>query len=250
MKALLAGVAGGELSAEDAAAQLRRLPFVDTGDAKVDHHRTLRLGMPEVVLAERKTAAQIVEICRELIDAAGRVLVTRVQPEKAVEVLSSLPQLRHNDVARTLSYQAQEPEPLCDVPVNVITAGTSDLPVAQEAIETLNVCGVPSRLISDAGVAGIHRLLRYQDDLATAPANIVIAGMEGALASVVGGLIPGPIVAVPTSVGYGAAMGGMTALFGMLTSCASGVTVVNIDNGFGAAMAVVRAVRPTAGAKR
>jgi NCAIR mutase (PurE)-related protein len=175
--------------------------------------------------------------------ARQNVLVTRVDADKAEVVCAELPELRHNSAARTLSLACTPVAPLSTAPVALVTAGTSDVPVAEEAAETLQLLGVPFERVFDVGVAGIHRLFGELDRLARAPAVIVVAGMEGALPSVVGGLLAGPVIAVPTSIGYGASAGGYAALLGMLSSCAAGITVVNIDNGFGAAMAVGRMLR-------
>lgn len=244
LRQLLERVQSGALSPDDAARELEHLPFTDLGYARVDHHRSLRMGMPEVVLAQAKTAEQIVGICRRLIEKRQNVLVTRLDAAKAAEVKRELPELTYAELARVATFEHDAVEPRAGHPVAIVTAGTSDLPVAEEAAETLRMSGIPFERVYDAGVAGIHRLVGELPVLRHAPAVIVVAGMEGALPSVVGGLVGSPIVAVPTSVGYGAALGGFTALFGMLTSCAAGVTVVNIDNGFGAAMAVLRMLRP------
>jgi hypothetical protein len=216
------------------------MPFVDLGFARVDHHRALRQGMPEVVFGESKTADQIVSIGRELIQSEGPLLVTRVSAEKALLVQQHLPELEYDAVARVLVCLQPGDAKWHGSPVVVVTAGTSDLPVAEEACQTLRVARVPVEKVYDAGVAGLHRVVGDLPKLSEAPAVIVVAGMEGALPSVIGGLIRAPIIAVPTSVGYGSALHGFTALFGMLSSCAAGLTVVNIDNGFGAAMAVLR----------
>lgn len=237
---LLEQVSSGGLSVEAAARELKKLPFSDVGYARVDHHRELRQGMPEVVFGEQKSSAQLIGIIRALLDAGQDVLVTRVDDDKAGIVCTELPKLRHAPVARVLSYRERSPSPRMASPVALITAGTSDQAVAEEAAETLAAGGIEVDRIYDVGVAGIHRLFEAMPRIERAPAVICIAGMEGALPSVLGGLVRCPVVAVPTSVGYGAALQGMTALFGMLTGCASGVTVVNIDNGFGAAMAVIR----------
>ncbi|MFO7177803.1 MAG: nickel pincer cofactor biosynthesis protein LarB [Pseudomonadota bacterium] len=243
LRALLERVRAGTLDVAEAARSLEALPFAELGYAKVDHHRTLRLGFPEVVLGQGKSAEQIVGIARRLIEAGENVLVTRVAETLAAAVQKELPALAYAPLARVLTYEHRPVAPGTSAPVAVVTAGTSDIPVAEEALETLRMCGVPAVRVFDVGVAGLHRLLARLDVLTAAPAAIVVAGMEGALPSVVGGLVATPIVAVPTSVGYGTALGGITALFGMLTSCASGITVVNIDNGFGAAAAVVRMLR-------
>lgn len=240
LKKLLEGVSDGTTGVEAALAQLRRLPFDDIGFARVDHHRALRQGVPEVILGESKTAAQIAGISRSLIDAGQSVFITRLDAAKAKELEVLLPELVYHAASRTASYTRQAIA-VRDLDVSlVITAGTSDLPVAAEALETLRMCGVPAQGIFDVGVAGLHRIVGHMDALQRAPAIIVCAGMEGALASVVGGLVSVPVIAVPTSVGYGASLGGFAALLGMLSSCAAGVTVVNIDNGFGAAMALLR----------
>ena len=240
LRKLLHAVSAGTTSVDVAIGQLRRLPFDDLGFAQVDHHRALRQGVPEVILGESKSAAQIAAISRSLIDAGQAVFVTRLDANKALEVTALLPELVYHETSRTASY-SREPIPVRDLEVSlVVTAGTSDVPVAAEALETLRMCGVPAQGIFDVGVAGLHRIIGHMDALQRAPAIIVCAGMEGALASVVGGLVAVPVIAVPTSVGYGASLGGLAALLGMLSSCAAGVTVVNIDNGFGAAMALVR----------
>nr|PZN21909.1 MAG: nickel pincer cofactor biosynthesis protein LarB [Pseudomonadota bacterium] len=243
LRALLERVRAGTLDVAEAARSLEALPFAELGYAKVDHHRTLRLGFPEVVLGQGKSAEQIVGIARRLIEAGENVLVTRVAETLAAAVQKELPALAYAPLARVAPLGPPPVAPGPSAPVAVVTAGTSDIPVAEEALETLRMCGVPAVRVFDVGVAGLHRLLARLDVLTAAPAAIVVAGMEGALPSVVGGLVATPIVAVPTSVGYGTALGGITALFGMLTSCASGITVVNIDNGFGAAAAVVRMLR-------
>lgn len=241
--ALLSEVKGGTITPEAALHRLEHMPFVDLGVARVDHHRSLRQGMPEVVFGESKTAEQIVLIARELLRGDGRILVTRVNEAKAALVRENLPELEYVPVARVL-VRLKSDEPTWRGPaVAVVTAGTSDLAVAEEACQTLRVAGVPIERVYDAGVAGLHRLMGDLSKLDRAPAVIVVAGMEGALPSVVGGLIGSPIIAVPTSIGYGAALAGFTALLGMLSSCASGLTVVNIDNGFGAAMAVLRILK-------
>jgi pyridinium-3,5-biscarboxylic acid mononucleotide synthase len=243
LRELLEEVARGTRSIESTLDELRRLPFADLGYARVDHHRSLRQGVPEVVLAEGKTVEQILGITRELVSVHKGVFVTRLSPDGGAALVEALPEIEYLPVARIARYLPQPPVPLGTRPVFVVTAGTSDIPVAEEAIATLEVCGAPVERLFDVGVAGIHRLVGHLGELGGASAVIVVAGMEGALASVLGGLVAPPVVAVPTSVGYGVSLGGLTALFGMLSSCASGVTVVNIDNGFGAAMAVVRILR-------
>jgi pyridinium-3,5-biscarboxylic acid mononucleotide synthase len=242
LKQLLERVQSGQLPVDAALSELKTLPFSDLGYARVDHHRALRLGVPEVILGESKSSAQIAGIARALIAAGQNVLVTRLDDAKAAALRAELPQISHSSVARLASYEHRPIVMRQIEPVAVVTAGTSDIPVAEEALETLRMIGIPAVRVFDCGVAGLHRMLGEVNVLARAPAVIVVAGMEGALPSVVGGMVGVPIVAVPTSIGYGVALGGMTALFGMLTGCASGVAVVNIDNGFGAAMAVARIV--------
>jgi pyridinium-3,5-biscarboxylic acid mononucleotide synthase len=240
---LLEQVRSGAVQPEAALGQLANLPFEDLGYARVDHHRALRQGLPEVIFGQGKTAEQIIGISQRLLAAGQNVLVTRLSPDVVPEVLREVPALEHNPTARTALALLRPVPPSPGPKVLVVTAGTSDMPVAEEALETLRAAGVPAERLFDVGVAGLHRLLEAVPTLRAARALIVVAGMEGALPSVVGGLVAAPVVAVPTSTGYGAAFEGVTALFGMLTSCASGVTVVNIDNGFGAAMAVLRLIR-------
>lgn len=240
LRQLLQAVSAGTTDVDAALTQLRRLPFEDLEYAHVDHHRALRQGVPEVILGESKTPAQIVGVARSLIEGGHSVFVTRLDAAKASDVVQLLPELVYDAPSRTASYSSGTIPSRGSEPALVITAGTSDLPVAAEALETLRMCGVPARGIFDVGVAGLHRILNHLPALDRAPSIIVCAGMEGALASVVGGLVAVPVIAVPTSVGYGASFNGLAALLGMLSSCAAGVTVVNIDNGFGAAMAVVR----------
>jgi len=241
LRELLEQLTRGDATVDDAMARLKDLPFSELGFATVDHHRALRQGAPEVIFGESKTAEQVAGIARELARAGQNVLVTRIDAAKAEAVRLELPKLVHHPLARTATLE-QAPIPrLGDRPVALVSAGTSDLPVAEECAETLRMLGVDIVRVFDVGVAGIHRLLSKRDVLHGAAVVVVFAGMEGALASVVGGLI-----AVPTSVGYGAAFHGLAALLGMLTSCASGVTVVNIDNGFGAAFAAARILRHTA----
>ena len=241
---LLLRVQSGGTDVAAAVAELRQLPFADLGYAMVDHHRALRQGVPEVILGEGKTAEQIVGISRELARNGGNVLVTRIDDVKAAALLSQLPGTKHNALARTCTLEQSTIPLICEgAKVALVSAGTSDMPVAEECAETMRMLGVEFERVFDVGVAGIHRLLHRRAVFEAADVIIVIAGMEGALASVVGGLVDCPVIAVPTSIGYGAAMHGQTALFGMLTSCASGITVVNIDNGFGAAFATARILR-------
>ncbi len=233
----------GEASIDDAFAELKDLPFVDLGYAVVDHHRALRQGTPEVILAQSKTPEQVVGIARELARKGQNVLITRMSPEHATHAMKELPALNYVPLARTATLEQAPIAPLGKGRVALVSAGTSDMPVAEECAETMRMLGVAFDRVFDVGVAGIHRLLHKRAMFEKAAVVIVIAGMEGALASVVGGLVEAPVVAVPTSVGYGASFEGLAALLGMLTSCASGITVVNIDNGFGAAFAAARILR-------
>jgi NCAIR mutase (PurE)-related protein len=241
---LLERVKSGDATVDDAVASLKDLPFADLGYAMVDHHRALRQGVPEVVLGEGKTVAQIVGIANELARTGQNVLVTRLDAAKAQEVVRAIPRLVFNEASRT---GVIEQAPIAYLgTAAVVSAGTSDLPVADECAETMRMLGVRAERVYDVGVAGIHRILHKRAELDKAGVVVVVAGMEGALASVVGGLVDKPVIAVPTSIGYGASFHGLAALLGMLTSCASGITVVNIDNGFGAAFAAARILRGTA----
>lgn len=246
LRALLEQVQAGEHDVEDALRELTDLPFADLGYASVDHHRALRQGVPEVIFGLGKTPEQIVGIARELARTGQNVLITRLDPTKAGEVRRALPQISYNETAATGVWEQAGITPLGNSPVALVCAGTADVPVAEECAETLRLLGVRVERLYDVGVAGIHRLLSRRGLFDHAALAIVVAGMEGALPSAVGGLVSIPVIAVPTSVGYGAAFGGLTALACMLTSCASGITVCNIDNGFGAAFAAARILR-TAG---
>lgn len=237
LKKILGEVESGALSADQALERVKHLPFDDLGFARVDHHRELRNGFPEVVFGEGKTPEQIVAISAKIRDAGQNVLVTRISPEGARLLCERVDGTVHDPVARTATLTVRPPTPETRGSVLVVAAGTTDLPVAEEAARTLEAFGHPHERLYDVGVAGLHRLLANKDLLTSASALIVAAGMEGALPSVVGGLVDRPVIAVPTSVGYGASFGGLAALLGMLNSCAAGVVVVNIDNGFGAAVA-------------
>ncbi|MBR1751820.1 MAG: nickel pincer cofactor biosynthesis protein LarB [Ruminococcus sp.] len=227
-------VAAGELSSKEALSQLRQQPFKDMGFARIDTHRSLRQGCGEVIYGEGKTAEQIGSIVLSLRESGQqRVLVTRLDKEKALAV-SQLADIEYYEAARA-AVSGGMPEPDGTGKVVIATGGTSDIPVAEEAAVTLEFLGNDVVRLYDVGVAGIHRLFDGLDDIMDATVIIAVAGMEGALASVVGGLADCPVIAVPTSVGYGASFGGLSALLSMLNSCASGVSVVNIDNGFGAA---------------
>ena len=225
----------GEVEPSQALERLAHLPFVDTPHARVDTHRALRQGLPEVVYGPGKTAAQIAEVVRAQQAAGLPVLVTRIEAATADAVLREIPGGEHDAVARLLWYGTHDALPAGKGTVLVVSAGTSDLAVAAEAAGVARHYGNPVETLHDVGVAGIHRLLASSEQLRKARVLIVVAGMEGALPSVVGGMVDKPVIAVPTSVGYGASFGGVAALLGMLTSCASNVCVVNIDNGFGAA---------------
>ena len=235
LKKLLRQVRQGRIQEEEALETLRELPFSDLGHSKVDLHRELRQGFPEVILGEGKTVGQIVAIAREMLRHQGNVLITRVSPVKARGIRQRLAKARYNALARTMLIRGGPIPKSGKGKILIISAGTSDLPVAEEARETALILGNEVETLYDVGVAGIHRLLHHRELLRAARVVIVVAGMEGALASVVGGLLDKPIIAVPTSVGYGVGLGGFAALAGMLNSCAAGVAVVNIDNGFGAA---------------
>lgn len=237
---LLQSLVDGQISVADGVEQLKRLPFEDVGVAQIDHHRELRQGVPEVILGEGKSADQLRTIISAMRNKERNILVTRLDREKATTVCNQFPEGEYDNDARTFRLIQQKIEISGAGKILVICAGTSDLPVAREAVVTARMLGNEVKELIDVGVAGIHRLLAQQKLLQEAAVLIVVAGMEGALPSVVGGLVARPVIAVPTSVGYGASFNGLAALLGMLNSCASGVTVVNIDNGFGAAFAANR----------
>jgi NCAIR mutase (PurE)-related protein len=236
LRLLLQQVQQGNVGIEAALDSLRNLPYEDLGFARLDYHRSLRQGLPEVVFCQNKTVNQAVEIISHLAQHHDRVLASRVSAEMAQAVQEALPHAHYYDVARLLTVtQAPPPPPPADDPyILVVTGGTADLPVAEEAALSAEFFGSRLERAYDVGVAGVHRLLDQRERLFKANVVIAVAGMEGALASVVGGLVSCPVVAVPTSVGYGASFGGLAALLAMLNSCAPGVAVVNIDNGFGA----------------
>jgi NCAIR mutase (PurE)-related protein len=237
---LLGKVADGSMPIESALASLSQEPSESLGFATIDHHRALRQGFPEVVYGAGKTTEQLVAIAERIADRGDGVLITRVAPESVAPLLEALPGAESNALARTVRVRAAQPLATARGSVLVVTAGTSDLPVAEEAAVTADAMGCVAERLTDVGVAGIHRLLGSSAVLERASVIIVVAGMDGALSSVVGGLVRVPVIAVPTSVGYGAAFGGIAPLLTMLNSCAAGVTVVNIDNGFGAAVAAAR----------
>lgn len=244
---LLEAVRAGTASPEEALRRLKSGPFrtADLGFAQVDHHRRLRQGLGEVIFGESKTLEQIVAIATEAAAAGAPVLITRLQPEKSAALAAHFPAARLNAAARTVTLHAPAPRDAApgQPHVAILAAGTSDLPVAEEAVEVCVAMGIPYQKHYDVGVAGLHRLLARVDALQSATALVVVAGMEGALPSVVAGLIGRPVFAVPTSVGYGASFGGLSALLAMLNCCAPGVTVTNIDNGFSAGFAACQVVR-------
>ena len=242
-RSILNAVAAGTLTPAAALEQLALEPYEQLDFATIDHHRALRQGYPEAVFGAGKTGPQVVAIAEHIAERGDGFLVTRADEETRQALLARFPRSRVNAVARTVSLSGPEAVPRGQGTVLVVTAGTSDLPVAEEASETLLAVGVEVVRLTDVGVAGIHRLLAQSGQLRAARVIIVVAGMDGALPSVVGGLVATPVIAVPTSVGYGAAFGGIAPLLTALNSCAAGVTVVNIDNGFGAAMAASRIIR-------
>ncbi|NLM51706.1 MAG: nickel pincer cofactor biosynthesis protein LarB [Firmicutes bacterium] len=229
---LLTKVQTGSITVEEAMEKLRRLNYEDIGFAKIDHHRALRQGFPEVIYCPGKTTEQIVTIARRLAQTANNILATRAEPHVYEAIKSVLPDAQYHALAKAVVVN-RDPDAVKTGLVLVVAAGTADLPVAEEAALTAELMGSKVERLYDVGVAGIHRLLENQEKLLSANVLVVVAGMEGALASVVGGLVDKPVIAVPTSVGYGANFGGLSALLTMLNSCASGVAVVNIDNGFG-----------------
>ena len=237
LRQLLGDVRAGTMTADEAVARLRRLPFADLGFARVDHHRALRQGLAEAVYAPGKTPEQCAALVAELLaeDDRGPVILSRANDEQIAAATTRSPNGART--GRTVVWRPRLGRP---ARILVVTAGTADLPVAEECVATLVGYGFAPHLLTDVGVAGVHRLTASVDELLDADAVVVVAGMEGALASLVGGITPAPVVAVPTSVGYGAALEGVTALLAMLSSCAAGLTVVGIDNGFGAACAVAR----------
>ena len=234
---LLDGVKNGTVSTESALSRLKALPFEDMGQAVIDSHRELRQGFPEVILGEGKSTAQIISIIEKLRSNGSSILATRIDAAKAVAIIKAVPSVQYNSDARTLTFMEGEFKEKGKGIIMVISAGTSDIPVAEEAAITAFMMGNRVDRLYDVGVAGIHRLFFHRERITSASVLIVCAGMEGALPSVVGGIVARPVIAVPTSVGYGASFGGISALLGMLNSCAPAVTVVNIDNGFGAGYA-------------
>ncbi len=233
LKKLFQQVKQGKVSPDDAVQQLQHMPFEDLGFAKVDHHRAIRVGMPEVIFGQVKTPTHVATIFERLAARKNNVLCTRASQNQFEEVRSVVPGAEFNTAARCITLR-QDKKKYGKGRIGIISAGTSDIPVAEEAVATAEIMGNDVEHLYDVGVAGIHRLLANRDVISRARVLIVCAGMEGALPSVVGGMAGVPVIAVPTSVGYGASFQGLAALLGMLNSCASNVTVVNIDNGFGA----------------
>jgi len=236
LETLLTRVAKGEVDIESAMESLKFFPYEDVGFARIDHHRSMRQGVPEVVFCENKTVSQVVEIAQRIIREGDDLIMTRVNEEMYLALKDIDKRVQYHEMARMITLVGKRKKKGKGL-IAILSAGTSDVPVAEEARVTAEVLGNRVDALYDVGVAGIHRLFSAKGILTKAKVFIVVAGMEGALASVVGGLVNQPIIAVPTSVGYGASFRGLTALLGMLNSCASGVTVVNIDNGFGAGFA-------------
>lgn len=234
LERLLVQVRSGKISIDETMGQLKSLPFEDLGYARIDHHRSIRKGFPEVIWGEGKTSLEILSIMKRLKKNEQNILVTRLEEKKAKTIQRVFPKSRYYPRSKVLTYLTHPVKPIGKGTILVITAGTTDIPVAEEAAITARLMGNPVETLYDVGVAGIHRLLSERKRLEAARVLIVVAGMEGALPSVVGGLVDRPVIAVPTSIGYGTSFGGITALLAMLNSCASGVAVVNIDNGFGA----------------
>lgn len=242
IKQLLERIAGGDVSPAEGFERLRAMPFDDIGCAKHDAHRVLRNGFSEVIYCEHKAPQDVVRITGAMMEKGFNVLGTRASEEVAAHLRAAFPRVDYDDVSRTFRVVSKDPNPLPGTLV-IACGGTADLPVAEEARRTAAFFGLECKRLYDVGVAGIHRVLAHIDDIREADVVIAVAGMEGALPSVLGGLTERPIIAVPTSVGYGAHLGGLTALFAMLGSCSEGIAVTNIDNGFGAACAALRIIR-------
>jgi NCAIR mutase (PurE)-related protein len=240
LEELLAAVRSGDCPIDDALERLRGMPYEDLGFAQLDHHRALRNGFPEVILGEGKSPEQIVAIADRMAAAGGNVLVTRLAPEVGARLIAAVPGFEYHATPRLAVRRASAVDASGRGTILVVSAGTADVPVAEEAAISAEVMGNRVERLYDVGVAGLHRLLERRQRLWEAAVLIVVAGMEGALPSVVGGLVDRPVIAVPTSIGYGTSLGGLAALLGMLNTCAAGVVVVNIDNGFGAAAAASR----------
>jgi NCAIR mutase (PurE)-related protein len=242
LRELLAAIAAGRASVDEAVARLRNMPFEDLGFAKIDHHRGVRCGFPEVIFCQGKTTAQVAAIFDRCAVAGGNVLATRAESAVYEAVRRAHPAAAYCEAGRTIVLRQQPCEAVSGT-VAVIAAGTSDIPVAEEARVTAEIMDAKVVALHDVGVAGLHRLLAQAELLQSADVIVAVAGMEGALPSVIGGLVACPVIAVPTSVGYGAHFAGLSTLLAMLNSCAAGVTVVNIDNGFGAGYAAARILR-------
>ncbi len=239
-------IQSGNTSIDQGVEVFKNLPFENLEFARVDHHRTIRQGFPEVVFGQGKTPEQIQKITKAILDTSGKVVVTRAEPEAYEAVIKSVPSAKYDPMARVITAMSEPNQNLVSG-LTVVCAGTSDLPVAMEAAITAETMGCKVNKIFDVGVAGIHRLFDKLEDIQKSKAIVAVAGMEGALPSVIGGLVNCPIIAVPTSIGYGASFGGIAALLAMLNSCSPGITVVNIDNGFGAgysAASIVLATTP------
>jgi NCAIR mutase (PurE)-related protein len=249
LKELLKSVSEGRVTPDEAAERLRHMPFEDLGFAKLDHHRSIRCGFPEVIFCQGKTTEQVVAIITRMTEHGHAVLATRAAPEVYEAVRALHPEAIYHKAARAIVLQGRQRCPKLEGLVAVVSAGTSDQPVAEEARVTAEIMGCRTEPFYDVGVAGIHRLLAHTEALAKATVVIVVAGMEGALASVVGGLVDVPVVGVPTSVGYGASFHGLAPLLTMLNSCAAGIGVVNIDNGFGAGYLAALIVRGASSGK-
>jgi hypothetical protein len=234
LEQLLESVASGRVTIDEALTRLKRLPFEDLTYARVDHHRPLRKGFPEVIFGQTKPPEHILGIMKSMVEQEDTVMITRLCPEKAKAIMAQYPNATYHREARVLVHTLRPTKPASKGLIMVIAAGTSDIPVAEEAVVTATTMGHRVKSLYDVGVSGIHRLMDHDEFWTEASVFVVVAGMEGALPSVVGGLVDKPVIAVPTSVGYGASFGGITALLAMLNSCASNVSVVNIDNGFGA----------------
>ena len=237
LKDLLVRLSQGKVTVEESLERLKMLPFEDLGFACIDHHRALRRGLPEVIFGERKDVADILAIMEQMISQEESILVTRLSKGKAGEILNRFPECTFHERARALTLIRSPKKNSGKGKILVMSAGTSDIPVAEEAAVTASFMGNEVETAYDVGISGLHRILDHRERIMKASVIVVVAGMEGALPSVVGGLVDRPVIAVPTSVGYGASFNGIAALLGMLNSCAAGVTVVNIDNGFGAGYA-------------
>ena len=234
LEKLLEDIKAGRIEIRDALVTLKGLPFEDIGYATIDHHRALRRGFPEVILGEGKSSQQIIAIIKRMKQQGDNILVTRVSNRKGAAIQRSIPEVRYHPIPGMITLMSHEVEVVGKGLILVVSAGTSDIPVAEEAALTAEMMGNHVERLYDVGISGIHRLLNKAELIQSANVIVVVAGMEGALPSVVGGLVDRPVIAVPTSVGYGASFGGLAALLAMLNSCASGISVVNIDNGFGA----------------